>query len=144
MNFDIAKHKAVLLERTDLKASHMLMISAFVLTLQTSGHHCQQLKEGIRTIHSGGLQRWKDHSAQLRNGWRKLCLIIMTWLIIIWWTNASSVPPAVFSPDRPFVEKRNGSANRKKNESDQQHLVLMYGEKGKWWGLIRRERKWIS
>lgn len=57
MNFNVAKHKAVLFKRTDLNTSYMLMISAFVLTLQTSRHHCQQLKEGIQAVRSGGLQR---------------------------------------------------------------------------------------
>lgn len=57
MNFNIVKHKAVLLERTDLNASYTLMISAYVLTLQTWGHNCQQLKDRIRAVRSGGLRR---------------------------------------------------------------------------------------
>lgn len=56
MNFNVAKHKALLFKRTDLNTLYMLMISAFVLTLQTSKHHCQQLKEGIQAVRSGGLQ----------------------------------------------------------------------------------------
>lgn len=47
MNFNIAKHKAMRLERNDLNALYMLMISVLVLTLQTLGHHSQQLKEEI-------------------------------------------------------------------------------------------------
>lgn len=57
MNFSIAKHKAMLLERTDLNALCTLVISALVLTLQDLGHHCQQLKEGIGAAGAGSVKR---------------------------------------------------------------------------------------